>query len=522
MADLARALEAADEVLVAARPLLDPDTRADLQARLDAARRRHGHLGPTVVAALVGGTGSGKSSLLNALAGTQVVEAGVLRPTTDRPTAWIPRGGGVPLDRLLDDLAVDRRVPHDHDTDVALLDLPDLDSVEQAHRRTVDALLPRVDLVVWVLDPQKYNDLQVHELVRDRRRWAEELVFVLNQVDRLPTADRAAVVDDLVASLRDDGIPDPTVITTTAAPPDGRPPDVDALWVELRRRAADKELVLRKLGEDLDDIADRVAEATGVTDSPAADVEARWQDLVGAVATAAADAVVDDTAVAAAARTGTRVAAATGSGPVGRLWHVVRTSVVGRALGAPQDDVRDDADTPTRHASLEPAVHDLHRGVLDLAVDVGGPLGRRIRGALAGDQAGTALRGAVRDATATVDPGVPRRGWWWGVAVLQTLLTIAVVVGAVWAWSDPAALRPGDLPWPAVLVVGGLVLAVALRAVLRASGAAAGRRAARRRHDRVASEVESGLDRRLGASLADLLDDHRRLVAALDRLRLER
>src|SRR5690606_17276033 len=64
MADLARALEAADELLTAARPLLDPATGSDLQARLDAARRRHGHLGPTVVAALVGGTGSGKSSLL--------------------------------------------------------------------------------------------------------------------------------------------------------------------------------------------------------------------------------------------------------------------------------------------------------------------------------------------------------------------------------------------------------------------------------------------------------------------------
>ena len=40
------------------------------------------------VLALVGGTGVGKSSIVNALAGETVTPAGVRRPTTSRAVAW--------------------------------------------------------------------------------------------------------------------------------------------------------------------------------------------------------------------------------------------------------------------------------------------------------------------------------------------------------------------------------------------------------------------------------------------------
>ena len=46
---------------------------------------------------------------------------------------------------------------------LVLLDLPDFDSVEARHRLEVDRLLRLVDLVVWVLDPQKYADRVVHQ-----------------------------------------------------------------------------------------------------------------------------------------------------------------------------------------------------------------------------------------------------------------------------------------------------------------------------------------------------------------------
>ena len=44
-----------------------------------------------------------------------------------------------------------------------VLDLPDLDSIEPSHAERVDQLLPRVDAVLWVTDPEKYQDAVLHD-----------------------------------------------------------------------------------------------------------------------------------------------------------------------------------------------------------------------------------------------------------------------------------------------------------------------------------------------------------------------
>ncbi len=70
---------------------------------------------------------------------------------------------------------------------LVLLDLPDHDSTEVAHRLEVDRLVELVDVLVWVLDPQKYADAAIHDrYLRPLARHAEVMVVVLNQVDRLP------------------------------------------------------------------------------------------------------------------------------------------------------------------------------------------------------------------------------------------------------------------------------------------------------------------------------------------------
>ena len=74
-----------------------------------------------------------------------------------------------------------------------ILDLPDVDSVAAAHRASVEEVLPRVDAVAWVTDPEKYADALLHD--EFLRTWLPRLdrqVVVLNKADRLApdAADR--------------------------------------------------------------------------------------------------------------------------------------------------------------------------------------------------------------------------------------------------------------------------------------------------------------------------------------------
>ena len=159
------------------------------------------------VVALAGGTGSGKSSLFNALAGANFSPAGVTRPTTKHSHACVwGMEGAAPL---LDWLGVQRRHRYARAsaldegeasmTGMLLLDLPDHDSVVTGSAALVDRLVKMADMLVWVLDPLKYADASVH------RRYLVPLAghaavttVVLNQVDTL-SPDQA---DDCRSDLR--------------------------------------------------------------------------------------------------------------------------------------------------------------------------------------------------------------------------------------------------------------------------------------------------------------------------------
>ncbi|MFP3915552.1 MAG: GTPase [Actinomycetota bacterium] len=264
-ADLRVSLEAFDRVLAAAHGVVDPDLLRTTAERVRSVRDRAGYMGDTLVAAVAGGTGSGKSSLINALAGEIVTESGGLRPTTGEPMAWIPADPEPGLVRLLDDLGVEERVGQDLHPWLALLDLPDTDSVVVDHRHRVEALLPRVDLVLWVIDPEKYQDRALHErYLRPLAPYREQFVFVLNQIDRLDGGTLRDMEDDLRHSLREDGIPDPVILAVAADPDLGPPVGVDDMIENLERTLDAKRVVYRKLATDLSESARRLLEESGL------------------------------------------------------------------------------------------------------------------------------------------------------------------------------------------------------------------------------------------------------------------
>lgn len=277
MSDVISIVEGLDFVVSLAEGHLEAE---DLGAAKEVARRaraRAGHLGSTMVLALVGGTGSGKSSLLNALAGEEVASTSAIRPHTTEPTAWTPADAEPSLDLLLDRLGVHRRVEHDRFPGLAVLDMTDIDSIEAGHRELVEELLPHVDVVLWVLDPVKYADAALHrEFIVPLADASDRLIFVLNQTDRLDAANLAAVLGDLDQRLTADGIADPVVIAVAAAPPGESPRGIEILAEHLRSRLDEKRIHVGKIVDDATQAALGVAGAAGVAGGSSVGFEERW------------------------------------------------------------------------------------------------------------------------------------------------------------------------------------------------------------------------------------------------------
>ena len=247
MSDALSWLDQYDRVVAAAGQHL-PDDLIAAVARIGLDQReRRAYAGTVLLVGLAGGTGSGKSSLLNALAEEEVSPSGAIRPTTAEALAWVPARFASRLEGLFERFGIVDIVAHELDQPIAIIDLPDVDSVDVRHREIVAGLLPIIDLVVWVVDPEKYRDRVLHSehlapLVHHQDRFR----FVLNQADRVEDDDVVILVDDLSRALQFDGVRDPVIWVAAADPPFGPPIGVEEIW-----EALIGELTL-KSGNDMD------------------------------------------------------------------------------------------------------------------------------------------------------------------------------------------------------------------------------------------------------------------------------
>jgi GTP-binding protein EngB required for normal cell division len=255
--------ESLQEAAAAAEDLGLADHARSAGQLIERIDRRLGFPGGVYVLALAGGTGVGKSSVLNALAGESVSPARSLRPTTEKPLAWVADESTRELQPLFDWLEIENVVGHGRNDlpGVAIIDLPDVDSVRVDHRATVDALLPRIDAVAWVVDPEKYDDERLHEYLRRLAPHSERMRFIFNKADRLDSNQRRLLIDDFRRRLATAGIETASIVMVSAVDGTG----VEALRVELTRAADAKAIVAGKLATDAATEVATIARAAGLS-----------------------------------------------------------------------------------------------------------------------------------------------------------------------------------------------------------------------------------------------------------------
>jgi GTP-binding protein EngB required for normal cell division len=532
--DLPSMLIALDEVLAAADGRIDPELAGRAHAVAGRAGERLRLSGEHTVVALAGATGSGKSSLFNALSGADFSPVGVRRPTTSRAHAcvWGVEGAAP----LVEWLGVPRRqTAWQHgDLDLAqqgdleglvLLDLPDHDSTATEHRLEVDRLVELVDLLVWVVDPQKYADAALHE--RYLRKLAGHdavTLVVLNQTDTLNPFAAAACVEDLRRLIDDDGLTRAKLLTTSARTGTG----LDALRTALadavrRRRARNDRLVA-----DVEAVADELsAEVAGTT--PAGIGQAERAQLVHALAGSAGVPVIGEAVekswqLQSAGALGwppTRWLRKLRPDPLRRLRLDSRERREVRAMvrsSVPEP-------TPVQRAQVETAV----RGVVDSA---GAGLPPRWQEAVrrAADQRSKDLRDELDVTVIRTDLGVDRTPLWWRLAgVVQWLLVAAALVGAGWlgllAFGSYLRLPEPETPdWhgfsvPTMLLLGGVLLGLLIALVGRWSARAGARRRRRRAEARLRAGIDEVADRLVIGPVETQLARHEAARSALERAR---
>ncbi|SFK94030.1 50S ribosome-binding GTPase [Streptosporangium canum] len=527
--------------------------------------------------ALAGATGSGKSSLFNLLSGTGLATVGVTRPTTSTAQAALWRGAG--SGPLLDWLDIPRRhevspagawsgpeTPAGRGAAVAsgrgarvgddaggpegqgarvgddaggpegrgaavvpgldgwtegdaagliLLDLPDHDSIESAHRLEVDRLVELVDLLVWVLDPQKYADAAVHErYLRPLARHRDVMVVVLNQVDRLTPAAAERCLKDLRRLLDEDGLAGVPLVGVSARTGAGLP----ELGSLLASRVADRRSWAARLAADVGTAADALVRASagagartggsgpGAGAAPGAGArsgsdavataapEVSVDGLAGPLTDALSEAAGVPTVVEAVAKAHRHRSVAATGWPLTR-WirrfrpdplRRLRLSTPGaRSSGGPVGRTSIPVTTVVQRSRMDTAIREA-AGAASKGLPA--PWAAAVRQAARSH--GDELEDGLDRAVAATSLGPVRRPVWWRVAGLaQWAVFAAMLAGALWLIGllgmdylrlpQPYLPTAGELPWPTLLLTGGILLGLSIALLSRVAAWLGGRRRAR-------------------------------------------
>jgi GTP-binding protein EngB required for normal cell division len=541
------------------KPLLD-DSEALLRRAGERLRLSASH----TVVALAGGTGSGKSTLFNALSGASFSPPGVTRPTTRHVHACVwGMQGAAPL---LDWLGIQRRHRYARASaldsgeaalnGLLLLDLPDHDSVVTASMAAVDRLSKLADMLIWVLDPQKYADAAVHNrYLIPLAGHASVFTVVLNQIDLLPEDQVRDCEQDLRRLLDAEGLHDTPVLAVSARTGAG----LDELRALLTQEVHASHAASERISADIDAVisgfAVHAARQVAPDEALAAvaardrapepeDTEPRpsrppwdlpedeqpgalppkppWEDAtpdggdrggVDPVANVPEGPATDLTAAFARAAGLAAVAESLGSARealAARItgWPLARLVRRGRD---PVRSLRGSEGSAAANAAGQAQQSEVDNAITTLADAVGGglpdPWAASLRAA-ARSNSGLVPQ-ALADAVHQVAPGGKPRvpGWWRLITGWQWLLTVLAVAGVAWAvviavahGGKERSTLLGDtalIPWLLIMAAAMLLLGF-----LTASGC---RNMAQLAAERERAQAEQAMRKRVAAVTRDLV-----------------
>jgi len=249
------------------------------QQRVSELFRQHPHR-PLIVG-LFGGTGVGKSSLLNRLAGEQIARVGVERPTSHEVTLYMHKD--FRLDLLPQDLPTqETRIAYHTRPErrlIAWLDMPDIDSTATHNREIVQSWLPYVDWIIYVVSPERYYD-DIGWRFLQERAGRHAWLFVMNHWDQ----GREEQIEDLRRRLQAEGFKEPIILRTVGID-NGRKDDFDKLEQIINEAINNYGLdILQQLGiqarnRDLHQLAETFVQTLGAPEQWR-EAEQLWRNTV--------------------------------------------------------------------------------------------------------------------------------------------------------------------------------------------------------------------------------------------------
>ena len=499
---------------------------ATARAVVHRARERLGFPGEAYVLALAGGTGVGKSSLLNALAGRTVSAVRAVRPTTDEPIAWVAEERRDELAGLLEWLGVGHTAGHtDPDlVGVAILDLPDVDSVRTEHRARVDELLPRIDSIAWVVDPEKYDDERLHDYLRSLDAHADRMRFVLNKTDRLTDEERSQLVEDLRRRLSASGIADARIHVTSAASGAGVPEMRAAIAADADAKA----VVAAKLETDVREAHNALAQSIGVAEGEYEPLlSAARRDAAVRESVEGALLIVDPPGVSRQVQSAVmNRARRSGGSLLGRVVLLLGWLTGQRRRSAdPAAYLRD----WRGRGSLGRVLNPVHAALVEAARGVPAATRPVILRALGADETEAWVTRALDAiaADAVKDLRVPGSLLWPVIGAIQLVVGAVFVLAVAWyvtlfvaggsvpvaTWEVPVL---GPVPLPLLLLAGSVIVSAFIGMLLALHAGWIGRRVGRRLAGRVREAVSAEISSAGLSGLAEVEEVRRRLAGKRD------